>query len=402
MRVWPGPMSSIAQPDLRVAHVVTRMNVGGVSRHLIVLTTRLGVWNGVLLSGEPEGSEGSMLADAIASGAAALDVPGLCRRLWLPDDLRALWWLYRYFRRSRPQIVMTHMAKAGALGRVAAWLAGVPIRVHTFHGHVLQGYFGPLRNTLFTLGERGLGLITTRFIAVSPEIANDLQAMGIGRGRFTVIPYGLELESFEKGDGRSVRAELGITKDAPVVGIVGRLVPIKGVDVYLRSAAKIASTFSEVRFLVVGDGEQRQALESLAAELDLSDRVIFTGWRRDLASVYAALDVLVCSSHNEGTPLSVIEAAAAGRPTVASHVGGLPAIIADGQNGLLVPPGDPVALAEALATLIDSPETRRKLGAEARRRALEQFGLERLTELIGEMYSALIRTNPRAWRPAPS
>ena len=382
-------MTSIGRPKL--VRVVTRMNIGGPSRHVTILTTRCGPeFDCVLLTGEPDAREGSMEDEARHAGAEVIDVPHLRRPLSPIGDLLVLLWLFRYFRRVRPAIVATHLAKAGTVGRLAAALAGVPVRIHTFHGHVLDGYFGRASTALFLSIERFLGRLTTQFVAISPEIASDLNRLGIGRGKTVIVRLGLELDGLADHPRGGLRRDLGIAVDAPVVGIVGRLVPIKAHDLFLDAAEMIAGSHPEVQFVIVGDGELWDELHSEVESRGLSDRVFFTGWRSDLGAVYSDLDLVVCCSRNEGTPVSLIEACAAGRAVVGTQVGGIPDIIASGVNGLLVPPGDAAALAGAIVELVSDPDRRRVMGTAGQRMVLDRYSADRMVEELKNLYSNLL------------
>lgn len=341
-----------------------------------------------------------MLEEAAAAGARLVQVPGLRRRVAPFSDLRALLFLYRYFRRTRPQIVATHMAKAGTLGRLAAALAGVPVTVHTFHGHVLEAYFSAPATAFYRSVERWLGRCTTHFIAISPAIAEDLERLGIASGNVTVVRLGLELDRFRGGRRGVLRAELGIPGSAPLVGIVGRLVPVKDVPTFLAAARSIRDAVPEARFAVVGDGELAGRLRERARELGLGDRVHFTGWRRDLEDVYADLDVVMLTSLNEGTPVSLIEAGAAARPVVATRVGGVPDVVQPGVNGLLYEPGDADALARGAATILLDPELATRLGEGGRRLAFGTYGADRMVREVAAVYRRLLgesmAASPRA------
>jgi len=379
----------------RIARVITRLNIGGPARHVTILTARSGPeFDGVLLVGEPEAREGSLLDDAVAAGTNLVHVPHLRRPLSPLADLQAFVWLLRYFRRERPAIVATHTAKAGSLGRLAAAMAGVPIIVHTFHGHVLDGYFGRIRTSVFIGIERFLGLLTTKFIAISPEIESDLERLGIGRGKTVVVRLGLELDHLTVEKPGRLRAELGVPGGAPLVGIVGRLVPIKAHDLFLAAASTVAKAHPDAHFAIVGDGELWEELHAAVARLDLADRVHFTGWRSDLAEVYSDLDIVVCCSRNEGTPVSLIEACAAGRCVIGTRVGGIADIIAPGVNGLLVPSGDSGALATAIEDLIADPARRKKMGTTGRQMVLERHGSGRMVRELKEVYRGLLEEAP--------
>jgi glycosyltransferase involved in cell wall biosynthesis len=374
-----------------VTYVVARLNVGGVARRLSILASRMGPqYQSVVLAGEADAREGSLVDEVTASGATVVHVPGMRRQLSLFDDVRAFWWLYRHLRRTRPRIVSTHTAKAGALGRAAAIAAGVPVRVHTFHGHVLEGYFDPVRTAVFRTIERALGVFTTRVIAVSPEIAADLRRFRIGGDRLAVVKPGFELDGLTGGSRTSLRAELGIATDVQLAGIVGRLAPIKNHALFLRACQRVHERLPEARFLIVGDGELGPALRAETTRLGLDDAVLFTGWRSDLADLYAALDVVVCSSNNEGLPAALVEAGAAGRPVVSTDVGGVADLVEDGVNGLLVPSGDAEALAGAIATLLADPERAASMGREGRRIAFAGYGAQRLVDETAALYADLL------------
>jgi glycosyltransferase involved in cell wall biosynthesis len=385
----------------RLVDVVTRMNIGGPARHVTILTTRCGPeFDCVLLTGKPEAREGSLDDEAARMGARVIRVPHLRRPLSPLADLLALVWLFRYFRRERPAIVATHTAKAGTLGRLAAALTGVPVIVHTFHGHVLDGYFGRLRTSVFVGVERFLALLTTQFIAISPEIAADLERLGIGRGKTAVVRLGLDLGHLGNHQPGRLRRDLGVPADVPLVGIVGRLVPIKALDLFLDSAARIGTAHPDVHFAIVGDGELWEQLHVEVATRGLSSRVHFTGWRTDLPEVYSDLDLVVCCSRNEGTPVSLIEACAAGCAVVGTQVGGIPDIISPGVNGLLVPSGDAGALAAAVAELIADPARRRSMGLAGRHMVMERHSSDRMVRELKDIYRRLLERASLKAEPA--
>lgn len=359
--------------------------------HVTILATRLGPeFETVLLVGETDAHEGSMLAEAEAAGATVITVPGLKRAPALFDDLRATLWLYRYFRAWRPTIVASHMAKAGSLARVAGYLARVPVRVHTFHGHVLDGYFGKAKTLIYLSVERLLAVVTSRFIAISPSLAADLHRLGIGKGKTSVVPLGLDLGRLHDLPERGAfRADLGVGPDAILIGIIGRLVPIKAHTLFLEMASEVRSRRDGIEFAIVGDGELWSYLQAKVDALGLRDSVHFAGWRRDLPEVYRDLDLVVCCSINEGTPVSVIEACAAGTPVVGTDVGGMGDVITSGETGLLVPSGDCAALTEAVLKAIDNPAKAAEMSRAARATVTRKYSAERLVEDIRRLYFEL-------------
>ncbi len=320
---------------------------------------------------------------------------GALRRDLGPQDLTALAGLTRVIRHSQPEILHTHMAKAGTLGRLAALLAGrerPPIRVHTFHGHVLSGYFSRPREAVFTRIERSLAHITTRLVAVSDEVREDLVRLRIAPvERIEVIPLGLDLEPFridspERELRRSrARTRLGLARDARVVTLVARLVPIKRVDRFLRIAERVP----DARFLVVGDGQLHDALRGSPEAKRLGSRVVWAGLQRDMPDVMAASDVVALTSDNEGTPVSLIEAQAAGLPVVSTDVGGVASVVLEGVSGRVLPTGDERGFAAALEELLADADLAGAYGSRGREHVLEHFSIDRLVRDVDGLYRRL-------------
>ncbi len=380
---------------IRVLRVIARLNVGGPALHTTLLTERLDPrrYDARLVTGTEEPGEGNYLALHGKAPERVIVLPTLGREVRGVADGLTLAALVRLMRRVRPHVVHTHTAKAGTLGRLAARLACVPVVVHTYHGHVFHGYFSPARARIFLGVERMLARWTDCLLAVSETVRRELLALGVGSpARFRVVPLGLDLDRYRGADAArgSLRGELGLPPEAPVVTIVARLVPIKAHEVFLEAARRVHQALPASRFLIVGDGERRAALEALAADLGLGTSVRFLGWRRDLERVYADATVVALTSRNEGSPVSLIEAMAAGRPIVAARVGGVPDLVEDGVTGCLVPPDDPGALAAALVTLLQNPERRRTLGLAARERVVPAFAAERLVADVDALYAELL------------
>lgn len=378
----------------RVLRVFSRLNIGGPSIHVILLTAglrRVG-YETTLAVGQETEREGNLDDLATARGVTLTRLAGLGREIRPVQDVRALIALFRLMRRTRPQIVHTHTAKAGMLGRLAAVLARVPIVVHTYHGHVLSGYFGRVRTGLFRAIESSLALVSDGLVAVSDSVRDDLVALGVAPpAKMRVMPLGLELGHLAGELPRGqLRAEAGFDEHAPLVGIVGRLVPIKDVSTFLAAARLVVDALPSVRFVVVGDGEERDRLERVARELGLAAVVRFLGWRRDLASVLGDLDLVVNCSLNEGTPVALIEALAAGRPVVATRVGGTPDLLEDGRYGLLVPPRDAAALAGAMITVLQEPEPAHARARDGQRTVLGKYSVERLLGDMDALYRELL------------
>jgi glycosyltransferase involved in cell wall biosynthesis len=391
-------MSSLAFGDrrIKILRVIGRLNVGGAAIHVVNLCAGLNParYDQVLAVGRESHKEGSMLDYALARGVQPHVITEMVTAFSLtPRDMKALIKLYRLMRRERPDIVCTETAKAGFLGRLAGRLAGVPVIVHTFHGHVLHGYYGPVKNWLMRRMERSLARISDRLVTVSEEVKRDLVRYGVAaEEKIAVIPLGFDLDPFLKAHTQQgeFRREMALSEGIKLVGIVGRIFPIKNHRLFLHSAARIAIQEPAVRFVIVGDGDLRAAMEQQARKLGIADRVLFTGWRRDLPGIYADLDLLVVSSDNEGTPVSAIEAMAAGCPVVATRVGGLPDLIDDRRTGRLVPPRDAQALASVVLELLRNPEAARELGQNAKEVVRKRFTLMRLIRDMDHLYSQLL------------
>ncbi|HEU4434115.1 MAG TPA: glycosyltransferase, partial [Pyrinomonadaceae bacterium] len=338
------------------------------------------------------------------AGVKPFYIPEMSREISVKDAI-TVWKLFRLFLRERPDVVHTHTAKAGTVGRVAGFfyrwltpgtLVGRPRAckfVHTYHGHVFHSYYGRGRTRLFLTIERILArLITDRLIVVSEqqgaEIGNDFR---VGRqGQIKVVPLGLDLSVFADHASRRARfrEELGIDDETVLVGIVGRLTEIKNHRMFLNSVARLKGQ-TRMRFVVIGEGSLHESLEQQARSLGLQSDVIFTGGRRDPEYFYPALDIVALTSLNEGTPLTLIEAMANARPVVATSVGGVVDLLADGR-GICVARGDEQAFAAALKKLADDKELRKDLGARGLEFVQRNYRKERLVEDIKRLYGELL------------
>jgi glycosyltransferase involved in cell wall biosynthesis len=385
---------------VKVLRVIARLNVGGPALHVAYLSAGL-VERGyktTLVAGSLGHGEGSMAFVAEKRGVDVVAIEELHREISPLRDARAVVRLARLIRRERPDILHTHTAKAGAVGRVAALLAGPsrpPIVVHTFHGHVLRGYFDPLRTLGFRLLERWLARATTVLIAVSPEVRDDLVQLGVApASKFAVIRLGIELSErlpdMDGDRGRGTRALIGIPEDAFVVGWIGRMTAVKRTEDVVRAMRRLVDRGVDAYLCLVGDGPDREPLEQLAHELGITRRCLFVGYQEDVSAFYAAFDALLLPSVNEGTPVSAIEALAAGRPVVATRVGGVPDVVVDGEDGYLVEPGDIDSLAERLHALAGDPERRRTMGEHGRARVLSRYAVARLIDDVDRLYRSLL------------
>jgi glycosyltransferase involved in cell wall biosynthesis len=378
----------------RVVRLITRLNIGGPAIHTILLTAGLdrSRFSTLLVTGAESPTEGNMLPLAERVGVRPVSIPELGRAVRPGQDLVAFARVVRLLRRYRPAIVHTHMAKAGAIGRVAARLAGVPVVAHTYHGHVFHSYFDSVRSAAFLTAERLLGHLSDTLIAVGDRQRGEIAAYGIGTAdKLVSVPLGLELEPFLQPSARgALRTALGLESATPLVGIVARLVPVKDHDTFLAAAALVHHERPDVRFAIVGDGECRQALEARARALGLAGVVHFLGWRRDLAAVYTDLDVVCLSSLNEGSPVALIEAMAAARPVVATAVGGVPEVVRDRISGRLVPSRRPEAMAEAIREVLGDAVEARSLGLAARDAVYPKYSIARLIRDVEALYVELL------------
>ena len=384
---------------MKVLRVIARLNVGGPALHVAYLTAGLADhgYDTTLVAGTVGRGEESMAFIADAKGVRIEVIDELARSISPLRDARAVWKLAQLIRRERPTILHTHTAKAGAVGRVAALLAGrarPPIVVHTFHGHVLRGYFNRVATFGFRTLERLLAYATTRLIAVSPEVRDDLVRLHVApASKFAVIRLGIELDQRVGGDaaGRTeTRRVLGLPGDPFVVGWVGRMTAVKRTDLVVEVLRELVGRGVDARLLLVGDGPDRDHLERYAHELGVIKRCLFLGYQEEVGRFYDAIDALLLPSVNEGTPVSVIEALAAERPAVATRVGGTPDVIRDGVDGFLVDSADPGELAERLAELARDPGRRAEMGAAGRSRVLERYAVDRLVDDVDALYRELL------------
>jgi glycosyltransferase involved in cell wall biosynthesis len=385
---------------VRVLRVIARLNVGGPSLHVSYLSRGLAErgYETTLVAGDVGRGEESMAFVAEQAGVRIERVAGLSRELSPVRDLVATVQLARLIGRVRPDVLHTHTAKAGAVGRAAALLAGRKrprVVVHTFHGHVLRGYFGAAGSLLFRAIETALARVTDALVAVSPEVRDELARLGVAPAeKFTVVRLGIDLEPRVAcdEDQAAIRARIGVSPERFVVGWFGRMTAVKRTDDLLDALSALRQRGVDALLLLVGDGVDRERLERLAHGRGLATSVLFLGYQHDVARWYRACDAIVLTSANEGTPVTLIEGLAAGRPVVATRVGGVPDVVEDGVTGFLVRPGDTHAVAERLAILAGDPELRRTMGAAGRERVLERYAVERLVDDVDRLYRSLLPT----------
>ncbi|TCJ14196.1 glycosyltransferase family 1 protein [Flaviaesturariibacter flavus] len=344
-------------------------------------------------------------------GIKPLVVPEMRRAISFGQDRAAYRRLKEIIRDFKPDIVHTHAAKSGALGRLAAFACKVPVTVHTFHGHVFHSYFSPLKTRLFIEAERYLARRSSGIIAISElqkqELTRDFRICSPDKIR--VIPLGLELAPFRDDQDvkrATFRHRFGIADDEITIGLVGRIVPVKNHALFLAMAAEVArNTGRRLRFMLIGDGDERPVAEEECRRLGLDYTyypenprralVTCTSWQTDMDAVYAGLDLVLLTSHNEGTPVSLIEAQAAGRPVVATNVGGVADTLEDGRGGFLAPAGDVAALAAHTLRLIEDEGLRKTTGIAGREFATRTFSVEGMVAQTKNYYNELLNNARR-------
>ncbi len=392
---------------IKVLRIITRLNIGGPAIHATLLTSGLNrdKFNSILATGPVGNSEGDMAYLARAKNINLIIIPELAREVNLRKEVIAFSKLYKLIKKEQPDIIHTHTAKAGALGRLAGLLYRAsafltlgkkgPKLIHTFHGHVLQGYFGKRKTKIYVWIERILAKFTDIIIVVSSVIKNDLLGLKIGDcDKMKVIPLGIELDGL---------LELPLNNNSKVtVGIIARLTAIKNHRMFLEAAKFLLTNYKtnnyQLKFVVAGDGELRKSLEAYSKELGLDNYVIFTGWQTDLVGLYSSLDIVGLTSLNEGTPVSLIEAMASARAIVATNVGGVKDLIEPVCNlvdlpekNILVDSGDIPGFAKALFSLIEDKALRTKIGLAGREFVRNKFSKQRLIDDMEQLYQNLLK-----------
>ena len=406
---------------IKVVRIIARLNIGGPAIQAIVLTEGLKGprFCPYLITGSVGHDEEEMTDFALEHGVEPYVISELGREISWTSDVLAFFKLLKVLRTIRPDIVHTHTAKAGALGRLAAVLTGVPIRVHTFHGHVFQGYFGLLKTKVFIFLERWLARFTDCIVVLSKAQFQELSSQyRIAPSRkFTTVPLGFDLHRFASECNHNLpQQRLGSAESPYVIGFVGRLVPIKNPSLLLRGIREIENyedghdadsrKTPKYSLLLVGGGPLYESLKQEVRDMKLRASVAFRGWQSDMQMNYSVMNVVVLTSLNEGTPVVLIEAMASGRPFVATNVGGVrDLMIGTGktmvganrgkfiifENGILVDSQDFVGLGDALLYLLMHQEEGRKMGGVGQQFALQQFGKDRLLRDIENLYEKLVQ-----------
>lgn len=388
--------------------MIARLNVGGAAQQACMLHEKLRpAFETHLIIGSLAQGENDM-SYLLSSDRNLLRLPEMSRAISFPFDAIAFWKIFRFLRKVRPGIVHTHTAKAGALGRLAAWMAGVPVIVHTYHGHVFHGYFNRFWTNIFVTIERFLARISTRIIAISESQMQDLSTTYkiAPPEKISVVHNGYDLQAFGRSGREEARRSLGLAPNDFAVVWAGRMVPIKDVELLGNVIRKTAQDNPRIRFLVVGEGTQRALLASMVKD---QKNVDLLGWQRDMVRIWSAADAALLTSRNEGTPTVLIEAMAAGVPFVATPVGGVPDIaiaplqeLSNGfgfkaANGFLGA-RTPKALSYCLDCLAKQPELAVEMGAKGRLFAHERFSTSRLVAELSSLYQNLLQAKKNRFR----
>jgi len=390
--------------NIKVLHIITRFDKGGSAQntYLSLLGLRkkhyqLSLVSGLSLESEMKYEEIKAKEKDIqileSEGIEFIQCPFLLRRINVIKDLRAFFDIWRIIKKYNPLIVHTHSSKAGLMGRLAAKLAGTPIIVHTPHGHVFFGYFGPFKTKLFIIFEKLASRITDKIVALTNREKKDHILFKIAEeDKFSVIYSGIELNILKESSSeekQNLKKELGIPENSLIVGTAGRLVPVKGPEFLVKASKYIISKYPDTYFMFTGDGPLEQDLKRKALEMGISDNIIFLGWRDDLAKIISIYDIFVLPSLNEGMGRVLVEAMALGKSIVASNVGGIPDLVIHGKNGFLVPPKNPKELAKYIQVLLEDKDKREKMGLAGKEMAYN-FTSERMVEKIANLYKKLL------------
>lgn len=391
----------------RVLRILNRLAVGGPVLNASYLTRYMPPeFETLLVVGEKEGHEKS--ADFLAEqlGINYTTISGMERSINPASDYFAYQRLKALIRKFKPDIVHTHAAKPGALGRMAASAMKVPVIVHTFHGHVFHSYFNSVKTNLFINTERYLARKSDAIIAISDqqkrELVNDFKIAPAQK--FKLIRLGLDLDKFQQNQAEKrqrFRKEFGLADDEIAIGIIGRLVPIKNHYLFLKAIAHVlSSSRKKIKAFIVGDGETRADLENIATQANIKfttendikhpHPLIFTSWRKDVDAINAGLDIVALTSFNEGTPVSLIEAQAANRPIVSTRVGGIQDIVIEDKTALLSDVNDSQTFSDNLLQLVEDDKLRHRLGRDSRQYVMDRFSYQRLVDDMTQLYYELL------------
>lgn len=390
----------------RVLRIINRLNLGGPTYNAAYLSKYLSSdYETLLVSGMKDAEEESSEFIVKELGLHPTYLPDMYRELNPFKDYKSYFQLRKIIADFKPDIVHTHAAKAGAVGRLAASHAGVKAIVHTFHGHVFHSYFGKAKTQLFISIERYLAKRTHKIITLSPRQKQELvEEFKIAPAdKFQIIPLGFDLHRFTENQEqkrKDFRTQYGLDDDTLAIGIIGRLVPIKNHELFFKAIQQVVSSANQkVRAFVIGDGELRTELENFCSTIGLkfnnqnvqeNNPVTFCGWRKDVDVCLAGLDIIALTSNNEGTPVSLIEAQAAGKPIVSTNVGGIENIVTAGKTALLSPAGDVSTFAQHLKQVTENRMLRDSMSKTGNDMVLRNFSYERLCKDVEQLYNTML------------
>ena len=393
----------------KVLRIINRFNLGGPTYNVSYLTKYLEGYETLLVGGEKDESEDSSTFITNSLGLEPVIIEEMKRKIDPRLDIAAYKKIKDIIKDYKPDIVHTHASKAGTLGRLAAFSCKVPKVVHTFHGHVFHSYFGKVKTEFYRQVERSLAKRSTRIIAISDLQKEELAHVHriCAPEKIEVIPLGFDLTKFHIGQEAkriAFRREFKVADDEIAIGIVGRLVPIKDHRLFLRSVKHAAERSTQrLRFFIIGDGEERNNLEDYCRELGIpfidhlaarsgeTALLTFTSWRTDVDIIYAGLDLVMLTSKNEGTPVSLIEAQASDTPVLSTDVGGVSNVVVDGVTGLLCPHADEAKMQELLLSVLEDAELWARLAGNGWSKVGEAYHYTRLVRDVGGLYSALLQ-----------
>ena len=388
------PMSRYEVGPIRVMRVIARMNVGGPAVQVsgLMRSFDAAAFDQRLYTGFCAADEADYL-ETVATDLQAIRIEGFGRRVSLGGDVKAFILLIREIRRFKPHIIHTHTAKAGLLGRIASKISLHPsIRVHTFHGHLLNGYFGSFKRRLVIIAEKVLAVFTHELLAVGDKVRQDLLAVGIGNSRkFGLMPPGLEIGKLP--NKKESQEFFGVSTTSLQCAFIGRVTQIKRPDRFLDVVAEMKRQQVELEFFMVGDGELLDSCRERIVRENLPVKVL--GWQSDIEKVLSVADLVVLTSDNEGTPLSLIQAGMAGLPVVTTRVGSVPEVVIDGTTGIITSL-DIQEIADALEKLANSNDLRGRMGAAAKEFTLANFGVKRLVHDHEELYKKLLTNQAKS------
>ncbi|CAB1063583.1 hypothetical protein D1BOALGB6SA_8366 [Olavius sp. associated proteobacterium Delta 1] len=386
----------------KILHIITRLDMGGSAQNTLLTCHKLArKYEIVLVHGLSQESNMTdseseavvrQINDARVNGVKIVQIPSLLRRISLVNDIRALYGLVRILKTEKPDVVHTHTSKAGILGRMAAKIARIPLIVHTPHGHVFFGHFGPILSRVFLGVERLFGILTDRVIALSDGERSDYLDRNVyPEDKLVQIHSGVDIEKFKQSPVSAVekKRSLGLDQNGLVVGFCGWLLPIKGPMHLLKAMDEIWHDYEDIVLVFIGKGDLDVDLRTAALKSSANGRVNFLGWRDDVDEIMPIFDIFVLPSLNEGMGRVLVEAMAAGKPVVASNVGGIPDLVQHDYNGLLVAPGDEKALAAGIKQLINDPNKIKVMGQRGTE-LCNQFSAEAMIRKIDHLYEQLL------------